>query len=564
MRDSDAPGPATLVWPRTPPVEKLLRMPKRRRPDRFSALLALLLLTPAVAGAQGVGVGDPLEDYLRVLQVSGGAVKGSFTVRPFLRIEDAVGLEAAGDPWGLGKRLAAPKPLSRGGWLGGVSAEAGVVANTKLPEGQNDGPVWSGKGLTAVLAFGGSAGIGALEISARPVLFVAQNSAFPLAPAEGSEFAYPWHAEFIGARIDLPQRFGDGAYARLDPGETSVGVAVRGVRLSAGTGSLWWGPGVRSAIVMSNNAGGFPHLALGTRGPADVGVGILEAQWIWGRLAHSDWWDEGITAQDRYFTGAVVSFSPRVVPGLTMGGTRVFTRVLPEGGLTANEYFLVLQGLRKAPRATADNPLGDDRHDQMGSLFARWVVDGLEVYGEWARNDHSWDVRDLAAQLGHSEGYTVGVRRVVAFGGGRLLSLSGEATHLEISSTGQVRATPTFYAHHLVRQGYTQRGQVLGAAVGPGGNVQYLGADLYHGGGRVGAFLQRRVYDNDAYYTRVDSAVTIANHASLDAGASALVLTRGLEVDVGFMVSKHFNRYFVRYNDVWNASARISGRWRWR
>lgn len=532
--------------------------------DRGTALLALLLLTPAASAAQGVRVGDPLEDYLRVLQVSGGAVKGSFTVRPFLRIEDATALDPSQDPWGLGKRLAAPRPLPRAGSLGGVVAEAGVVANSTLPEGQNDGPVWSGKGLTAVLGFGGSFGLGPLEVAVHPVFFVAQNAAFPLAPAEGSEFAYPWHTDLFGARIDLPQRFGDGAYARLDPGETSVGVAVGGVRLKAGTESLWWGPGVRSAIVMSNHAGGFPHLALGTRGPADVGVGILEAQWIWGRLAHSDWWDESIAARDRYFTGAVVSFGPRFVPGLTLGATRVFTRVLPERGLTANEYFLVLQGLRKAPQATADNPLGDDRHDQVGSLFARWVVDGLEVYGEWARNDHSWDFRDLMTQLGHSEGYTVGVRRVVALEDGRLLSLTGEATHLEISSTSQIRAAPTFYAHHLVRQGYTHRGQVLGAAVGPGGNVQYLGWDLYHGGGRLGGFVQRRVYDNDAYYAQAASPSHPLNQTSLDAAVSALFFTRGLEVDLELMVSKHFNRYFVRYNDVWNASAQISGRWRWR
>lgn len=544
----------------------LLRLPNRRRRDPgFVSLLVLaLLVLPVAAAAQALPVGDPLEDYLRVLQVSGGAVKGSFTVRPFVRVEDATGLDPSRDPWGLGKRLATPRALAGGGRLGGVSAEAGVVANSTLPEGRNDGPVWSGKGLTAVLGLGGSVGLGPLEVSAHPVFFVAQNAAFPLARAEGSEFAYPWHTELIGARIDLPQRFGDGSYARLDPGETSVGVAVRGVRLKAGTGSLWWGPGVRSAIVMSNNAGGFPHLALGTGGPADLGVGVLEAQWTWGRLAHSDWWDESITARDRYFTGAVVSVGPTFLPGLTLGATRVFVRVLPEGRLAASEYLVVLQGVHKAGRATQENPLGDDVHDQMASVFARWVVTGLEVYAEWARNDHSWDVRDLAAQLGHSEGYTVGVRRVVALESGRLLSLTGEATHLEISSTSQVRDAPTFYAHHLVRQGYTQRGQVLGAAVGPGGNVQYLGWDLYHGGGRLGGFVQRRVYDNDAYYAQAASPSHPSNHASLDAAASALFFTRGLEVDVELMVSKHFNRYFVSHNDVWNASARISGRWRWK
>ncbi|HSW29001.1 MAG TPA: capsule assembly Wzi family protein [Longimicrobiales bacterium] len=516
-----------------------------------------LLLIPASAPAQEVPVGDPLEEYLRVLQVWGADVSGSFTVRPFLRLQSARALDPAVDPWKLGVRLGPRRPLGDRAWVGGVVAEACLLLNSSFPEGQNDGSVWSGRGLTGIVAAGGTVGLGPVEIAVRPVAFLAQNSAFDLAPAGSDGFGYPW-----STGIDAPQRFGPGAYSRIEPGESSAGIVVRGVRLGAGSESLWWGPGLRNAIVLSNNAGGFPHVGLGTNGPVHVGIGVLEAQWVWGRLAHSDWWDETRAAQDRFFTGAVVSYSPRVLPGLTVGASRVFYRLMPEAGLGAGEYLLVLQGVEKKALATGENPTGDDVHDQLGSVFARWVFAGSEVYGEWARNDHAWDYRDLVTQLGHSAAYTLGLRRVIGLEGGRLLALTGEASHLERSSTSQIRAVPTYYVHHRVPQGYTHRGQILGAGIGPGGNVQFLGADLYHRGGRVGTFVQRRVHDNDAFYAQATEESIGGNHVSMDVGASALIFKGALEVGLGFMLTKDHNRYFVRFDDLWNANLEVHGRWR--
>jgi hypothetical protein len=55
----------------------------------------------------------------------------------------------------------------------------------------------------------------------------------------------------------------------------------------------------------------------------------------------------------------------------------------------------------------------------------------------------------------------------------------------------------TFYAHHIVTQGYTNQGQWLGTGIGTGGNSQYLGFKLYFLKGYGQFFIQRRNPDLD-------------------------------------------------------------------
>ena len=331
------------------------------------------------------------------------------------------------------------------------------------------------------------------------------------------EYAYPWR------RIDLPQRFGPDPFWTFDPGQSEVRLDVRGVSASFGTTNLWWGPGIRNAILLSNNAAGFPHASLATDHPVSVGVGSVEAQWIWGRLQQSDWFDDSYEDPGRFITGASVTFSPRGLglDGLNLGVARMFYSSVPEGGVGAGEYFLVFQTPIKNALVTSDNPTGQDERDQLFSAFARWVLpeSGFEAYLEWARNDHGANIRDYFLQAEHSQAYSLGFQKATRLSKDRILSFRGELTHLERSSSQQLRPKGTMYAHGIP-PGYTQKGQVLGAFIGPAGNAQFLGIDLYTRWGRVSAYLQRRIRDQDALidsvveendlsFQRVDGAGTV-------------------------------------------------------
>ena len=528
-------------------------------------LVVAIALSPSLA-AQALDVGDPVEDYLRLLQISGDARLGSFTLRPAVSRGDQEGLLTEGHIWASRRILpldarAAPAGPAR---LEPVEARLRMFVNTRHPVAQNDGAVWQGKGLTTALDVGTGFAWRGLRVAIKPTLIHAQNSDFALAPVtvEGMpEYAYPWR------RIDLPQRFGPDPTWRIDPGQSEVRLSGFGVTGGFTTRSLWWGPGIRSAIVMSNNAAGVPHAFLGTRGPRDIGIGTLEVSWIWGRLKQSEWFDPAVANDRRFLTGLVVAYSPSFLSGLSLGVTRAFYGAVPEGGLPLSDLFLVIQGVRKEGLVTPDNPTGDDETDQLASLFGRWVLaeSGFEVYGEWSRNDHSGSFEDFLLEPEHSQGYTLGLQKAVELSNGNRVALRGELTHLEREATFRLRPNPVYYSHHIVTQGYTHRGEVLGAGIGPGGIQQHVGMDLYAGWGRAGAFLQRRVHDNDAFYAwAAENGASFDRHdVSFDVGAHALAFLGDFDLGASLTFTRELNRYFFG-PDVTNLNLGLTARWRQR
>ena len=528
----------------------------------LTVLTVLAALAPVPTAAQGLAVGDPMEDYLRVLQVAGLADGPSLMVRP-LRVAGPTAVPGATHPWAA--TLPAPASDSAAPGLGARldPAELRVSGNSSLPFGHNDGAQWQGKGLNLALDAGATARWGALRLSVHPTLIAAQNLAFPLAPVDrpgAGAFAYPWR------QIDLPQRPGPDAQVRLDPGQ-SVASATWGSAVAGfGTQNLWWGPGREHSILIGNNAPGFPHAFLASARPVDVRIGTLEGQWIWGRLQESGWYLEEDAGQGRFVTGAVVVYSPSFLAGLSLGGGRIFVTDVPPEGLGVADYLSIFQPGSKQRLRTPENPTGNDYSDQMASFLARWVLpaSGFEVYGEWARNDHFGDFRDLMLEPDHSQGYTLGFHKVEALSGTRLLSFGGELTHLEQSKTLLVRSTPKFYAHHYVLRGYTQRGQVIGAALGPGGNGGSLRADLFTPAGRLGVYVARQAHDNDAFYGRAGTPTELPHwpDVSLAGGARALVFARGLEIGFDAALTYTMNRNFTPAEDVWNVHGGVSARWR--
>jgi len=75
-----------------------------------------------------------------------------------------------------------------------------------------------------------------------------------------------------------------------------------------------------------------------------------------------------------------------------------------------------------------------------------------------------------------------------------------EVSNLEMSQDFQFQWPGTFYSHKEMKQGYTNRGQWLGAGNGTGGNSQYIGFKVYHQKGYVNAFAHRTNPDNDHIY----------------------------------------------------------------
>jgi hypothetical protein len=519
----------------------------RRACDTLARVLVAAALIAAVGtplSAQRLAVGDVDEEYLRVLQLLGRApTTASLLIRP-IAMRTAFG--EAGDTathpwsarWGAGFRNSSGAAVVHDPELRGIFY-------THFPEDRNEGALTPGRYASVALNGGSTVRWGGLSVSLRPMAAWVQNADFETAPVQVPgmpEYAYPWK------RLDAPQRFGPDPFWQFDTGQSEVRFDLRGVSATAGTTNLWWGPGRHNAILMSNNAAGIPHVSLETSRPIDVGVGRLEAHWMFGRLQGTKFWDPDLEDRGRYLVGTALALSDFPgLDGLSLGAARVFYAEVPEGGIPLGEYLLFLQTPIKSSLATPDNPGGDDKRDQMFSLFGRWVLpaSGFEVYAEWARNDHSQELVDYILVLGNTQAFTLGLQKANVLSGNRILTLHGEVTQLDNpADTRAYMARTTYYAHYLVHRGYTQEGQVVGSAIGSGGTAQLVGADLYAPWGRLATYLRRRTYDKDAWLDRHESGERIwAMDAQATIGGQLNLFRGGWELQAGLEASRRFFRF---------------------
>jgi hypothetical protein len=430
--------------------------------------------------------------------------------------------------------------------------------NTAYPVDRNNGVLWAGRGLSAALGAGVTGRWGPISAGLNPQLVMQQNRDFEIntsiQPPGYSPFVYPWHT----GKLDWPQRFGDRPFREYDLGQSFIRVDAYGAALGFSNENLWWGPAQRNPLLMSNTAPGFPHLFLGTSRPLGTPVGAFEGQLIWGRLSTSDHY-MGDVDHGRLFAGIIGSYEPRGVPGLYLGFARAFMRMIPPDGLSAAEWLLEPYKMINTNHVEAWDGFGED---QVISLFFRWAhpAAGFEAYGEWAREDHWEDFADLVKELDHSSGFTLGLLKVL-WVGDDWLRIAGEITNLGSSPTFQTRFRPTFYIHNRVTPGYTHRGRMLGASIGPGSDAQYLGADLFTKNGMTGIFVERVRRDDDAYYVYWPRYYGYMGHdVELAVGARQALILGDLQLDAGLAYRHRYNRNFIGL-DGFNFELREETNW---
>jgi hypothetical protein len=67
------------------------------------------------------------------------------------------------------------------------------------------------------------------------------------------------------------------------------------------------------------------------------------------------------------------------------------------------------------------------------------------------------------------------------------------------ASTNGLRVEPPWYVHHQVRAGYTNAGQVIGAGIGSGSNMQSVDLIWVKGMRRVGFQFERTIQNYDLF-----------------------------------------------------------------
>ena len=394
--------------------------------------------------------------------------------------------------------------------------------NSDLPYSLNDGPMWAGRGLSFAVngGLGGRWSIGraSLRLAVAPTLTYSQNLPFPLIPASSasrSPYSAPFHGTdvFPDASLDLPIRFGDRHLLRIDPGRSALSVSVGRVVGGLTAENEWWGPAIRNTLTMSNNAPGVPRLFLSTARPLRTRIGLAEAKLISGTLTESPFFDDDPTNNYRSLSALRLQLRPAFDTNLTLGLVRsVYSPMESLAGPLWHFADVFWRWDVVQPRAVEVGGHIAQSTDQILSLFARWVAPaaGFELYGEWARMDLPFYSTELLLTPMRSGGYTIGFQWAQPKGHARYLRLQSEITYLEQSHYYDNRPVTDFYSGVRSPQGYTNRGQVLGAATGPGSSTQWIAVDYLARRWQGGVFVGRIRWDNDALYRQ--GAATFLRH----------------------------------------------------
>ncbi len=478
------------------------------------ALNASLLITavPVILHAQTVPVGLPvLEDYYRQQQLLGKVDSAiSFTIRPITA--QALGQHRYLHYPDSSRTDVVWESADGHGHLQLLPVVWQNQLNTAYPYGWNDGPMIPARGVQTYLSAGFFAKYRWLSVQFKPELISAQNRVYE---GFGGEMGpgQTWYS-YRGNLIDLPELFGEGAYSKAFLGQSNIRLTLDPVSVGFSTENLWWGPGLHNSIAMSNTAPGFKHVTLNTSKPIKTYIGSFEAQIVGGHLEKSGYppsllgdiskhqhleipQSEGW----RYFSGITLNYQPKWVPGLFLGFIRTYNTNQEDMGKGLRYYAPFLEAFSKNKIAVDSSSDDGIPRDQMISFFFRYAVPkaNIEFYGEYAKNDHNWDSRDGMLQLDHTRAYTVGLRKLVPLHTrlGGYLQLTGEVTQIAVSNTRGVRNAGSWYVHTWVRGGYTNRGQMLGAGIGPGSNSQTVQLSWINGLKQLGLQFERYVHDED-------------------------------------------------------------------
>ncbi|MBW3630099.1 MAG: capsule assembly Wzi family protein [Gemmatimonadetes bacterium] len=521
--------------------------------------LSISSASSAVAQASSVlgevFAGEEVENYLRLLQIGGKSTLYPWSVRSFSVAEvNRLAPRDSTHPWASRYRFGVRNGSDLEFNLHAPRARA--LFNSAFPYGANDGPIWAGRGVTTAVQVGFTARYRQVSLTLAPMLFRAENAAFQLAEVPDGSSIYE-DGRHPGT-IDLPQRFGNRPYTRIDPGQSTLRVDFGPAALGVSTANQYWGPAVEYPLILGNNAPGFAHVFAGTSKPLNLWIGKAHGRVIWGKLGQSAYSpmpaDSGASGS-RFMPGLLAVFTPRGIPGLEIGGSRFFHIPWPSSGIDGAlvlkpfETFLK-DDLTEIPESALGN--------QLASAFMRWALpnSGFEVYGEFASEDHRHNLRDFLLEPDHNTGYMLGFRKLWDGRGERLWTVRGEVVNADRTHLNRVRHQAYFYPHSDTRQGHTQLGQLLGSPAAYGGVGSTLGLDLYHAGGRWSVSWRRELRQEQGNYLQTRQVDRPDVMQTL--GAEALVFRGRWEIEAGLAGVYNLNRGFDR--DVFNLNATLGVR----
>jgi hypothetical protein len=441
--------------------------------------------------------------------------------------------------------------------------------NSKLPYGDNDETMLPAVGLQARLSIG--------------MVLKSKNWVVKLAPdfiwAENKEpekfkrdladpLYYPkYYLQSIN-RLDAFSRFGKTEITKVLPGQSFLKYQTQNSSFGISTENVWWGPGIRNSLLLTNNAPGFLHFTYESNKPFHTKWGSIEWQAIFGWLNNTNYeapendtmrtiWADGIAQKNkstRLVSGFVISWQPKWVQGLYIGWAN-----------TVSWYA--------SNQSEPNDPLGllssERKNIALGSFFIRYAMpnDNAEIYAEFGRGD-KWATPFNLVKDTIPTGYVVGVRKLLKVGKGKnFIEINAEIARLQLQHANLIfnSANPfsgpkanSWYTDDYVAQGYSNNAQIIGAAIGPGSNSQTITINWVNGINKIGVQLERVVRNNDFYYYNyytgiIDGGYNNRYWTDLSVGLFGQYQLKNCIIAFSINQVKALNYKWVKTTTGWNA-----------
>lgn len=448
---------------------------------------------------------EPYEEYLRRNQLVGAvSAEVSFAQRPIqlTALDSLPAFWQRKNDWKLFSGV-----LDETLEVALLPVSTAVQYSSFMPHGRNDGAMLPAVGWQSILSGGVYARCKNWDLQLRPELRYAQNKTYEGFP--DVHYESNWVRRYVfWNKIDQPEDFGSPDLWHFFPGQSHISYGNEWA-VGVSTQNLWWGPSKRNALIMSNNAGGFAHAFAGTRKPLKTSIGSFEGQVLAGLLSGSQrtppqparrFYFSTIyhpkPNEKRYLSGLNLSWQPRWVPGLFIGASK--TKQLYVGDLDRIRDFLPFFVPPIDPLAVAD--VRRSPSQQQSSVYMRWVfeADRSEIYAEYGTHGMRKKLRKWLEEPERNRGYTLGLSKLFSLSQeNKFFQLQAEFTQLQQTQWRGIEAADSWYLSDEVRHGYTHRGEIIGASIGPGSNSQFLELSWVEGLKRISLQLERLVNQND-------------------------------------------------------------------
>ncbi len=397
-----------------------------------------------------------------------------------------------------------------------------IEFNSLHPYNRNNGSMVPNRGYQQLISVGIYTKIGPLTIQLKPENIYAQNRNY-----QGFWDGHDdntWVKRYnLWNHIDVPERFGNSTYKKNLIGQSSIKLNFKFLSLGISNENLWWGPSIRNSIMMSNHAQSFKHISFNTNKPFKTPIGNFNWQIVTGRLEGSGFSppekiingsplfvprinQQGKIDDWRYFQGAIITYSPKWIKNFDIGIIRwvQMYHAMVDGQYWWMEgntsYFPLFSNIfRKNDRF--ENY--EAQTDQAAGAFFRWVwLDSkAELYAEFHYNDAKLNLRDLLLDSDHARAATIGIQKIFSSKNNNIKYLfSWEWTQMEQTSSRLIREANSWYRHRWVYHGYTNNGEVMGSAIGPGSNSHYFSLKKLKKLNKLGIAIEIVDNDNDFYY----------------------------------------------------------------